>query len=206
MWVVKNGVTIGPDTDSGAGTEAYMDIPDVVTVELLHPQPPAYQRRYYLWVECNKAARDAPSGWKDVLEEAVQRLDAVHGDRDVFLVIAVGTKCMLFAWDPLNTVEQPRLSIQSTEAGPDGAPPAIWQIDQRVKVVQEARWVDLETGRLDTEHAYKIDCKTMVLVDSPGGGQREVLAYGEQMGRVEAFLVGIANIVHLVGVDLQHFA
>ncbi|KAF2469879.1 uncharacterized protein BDR25DRAFT_227700, partial [Lindgomyces ingoldianus] len=61
-------------------------------------------------VECKKAALDQPSGWKDVLKEAAICLNLAHPNRDVFLIIAIRTKCMLFAWNLFHTIQQPRLS------------------------------------------------------------------------------------------------
>ncbi|KAF2258232.1 hypothetical protein CC78DRAFT_479405, partial [Lojkania enalia] len=52
-------------------------------------------KRDYLWVECKKATLDRPSSWKNVLEEAVIRLNSAHPNLNVFLIIAIGTKCML---------------------------------------------------------------------------------------------------------------
>lgn len=112
---------------------------------------------------------------------------------------------MLLVWNPLNTIQQPRLSIQSSRAGPNGAPRPVWQVDQRVKFIQGARWVDPLTGRLDPSQAYKLDCNTMTPVNLPGGGQQQVLAQGNQMGLIEAYLLSISNIV-LGGVNPRHFA
>jgi len=65
--------------------------------------------------------------------------------------------------------------------------------------------VDPLTGRLDPSQAYKLDCNTMTSVNLPGGGQQQVLAWGNQMGLIEAHLVGISNTV-LGGVNPQDFA
>ena len=45
----------------------------------------------------------------------------------------------------------------------------------------------------------------MTSVNLPGGGQQQVLAWGNQMGLIEAHLVGISNTV-LGGVNPQDFA
>jgi len=109
---IRGGPTWAVDTEANKGSANDMEahIPDVVTVKLI-PAEPTYQKRDYLWVECKKAALDRPSGWKDVLKGAVTHLSLVHANRDVFLIIAIGTKCMLLAWNPLNTIQQPQLGI-----------------------------------------------------------------------------------------------
>lgn len=179
--------------------------PDVVTFKLT-PAQPRSQQRDYLWVECKKAALEIPSGWKDALNEATTCLISAHPNREVFLVVGIGTKCMLFVWDPLNTVRpQPQLSIESSRGGPNGATPVVWWIDPRIKIIQGARWADPLTGRLDPSHAYKLDCNTTTTVNLSGGGQQQVLAWGNQMGLIEAYLVAISNIV-LGGVNPRHFA
>ncbi|KAH8717011.1 hypothetical protein GQ44DRAFT_762436 [Phaeosphaeriaceae sp. PMI808] len=188
VWAIDIQIISKSTDDMGAR------IPDIVKVKPISARPTT-QEREYLWVECNKAALDTPCGWKDALEEAAIRLNAAHASHDIFLIIAIGTKCMLLVWNPLNTIQQPQLSIQSNQAGMEGAPPPIWQADPRVKFIQGARWADQLTGRVDTSQAYKLGCSTMTPVDLPGGDQEQVLACGNEMGLIEAYLVGISNMV-----------
>lgn len=66
-------------------------------------------------------------------------------------------------------------------------------------------WVDPITGRLNPSHAYQLNCRATTLVNLPGGGQQQVLTWGNDMGIVEAYLIAISNIV-LGGVNPGHFA
>lgn len=102
---------------------------------------------------------------------------------------------MLLAWNPRENIKQPQLSIQSSRAGPNKAPPTVWHMDSRVKFIQSADWVDPVTGRLDTSQAYKLDCTTMRTEPFPGGGEQQVLERGTQLGLIEAYLVAISHIV-----------
>ncbi|KAL2146790.1 hypothetical protein VTI28DRAFT_2271 [Corynascus sepedonium] len=66
------------------------------------PQASQISSRDILWVECKPPCDDTPSGWKDVISEAADRLRSAHPNRVVFLIVAVGLKWMFFKWDPTN--------------------------------------------------------------------------------------------------------
>jgi hypothetical protein len=41
-----------------------------------------------------------PSGWKNVLNEAAERLATAHPSRIVFLIVAIGFKCLILLLGP----------------------------------------------------------------------------------------------------------
>jgi hypothetical protein len=45
--------------------------------------------------------------WKKVIEEATERLKSAHPDRNVWLIVAIGLKWMVFYWDPSNSRTNP---------------------------------------------------------------------------------------------------
>lgn len=110
--------------------------PDLIAIKLTpgQTQPgqvPQFNSRDYLWIECKAASEDRPSGWKNVLIEAATRLIVAHPNRVVFLIIAVGWKCMYFVWDPTGSIQgQRQLFLRpSNNAQP-------WMIDPRIKPVK----------------------------------------------------------------------
>ncbi|KAF2188143.1 hypothetical protein K469DRAFT_748511 [Zopfia rhizophila CBS 207.26] len=163
--------------------------PDLLAIQLTpgQTQPgqaPQFTARDYLWIECKAASEDKPSGWKNVLAESVTRLSIAHSNRVVFLIIAVGWKCMYFVWDPNGTVQgQPQLFIRpSNNTQP-------WSVDARIKAVSAAPWVNTVTGEISHAHAMELECWATVLV----AGQN-VLKNGNSLGIIEQFLVGVQNI------------
>lgn len=147
-------------------------------------QMPPFDSRDYLWIVCKAASEDKPSGWKNVLAELVMRLSIANSDRVVFVIIAVGWKCMYFVWDPTGNIQgQQQLFIRPSNIVQP------WSIDARIKAVQVAPWVNTVTGEISQAHAMELDCWTTVSV----AGQN-VLQNGNSLGMIEQFLVGIQNI------------
>jgi hypothetical protein len=66
--------------------------------------PPQVNSRNFLWIECKPAIEDIPSSWKNVLGQATKRLLKAHPNREVFLMVAIGWRCLLFAWDPIGAI------------------------------------------------------------------------------------------------------
>jgi hypothetical protein len=75
--------------------------PDMAVVRLdpalsLPRQPACYYGRDYLWVECKSGSYNTPSGWKNAINEATERLQLSHPTRALGLIMAVGIRCMFF--------------------------------------------------------------------------------------------------------------
>ncbi|USP74525.1 hypothetical protein yc1106_01799 [Curvularia clavata] len=205
-WLDICGVYFYPFETPGSGgvrwnirREAYRGLPpkklsevkpDIVTIRVTHAQPgqASSDRHYrdYLWVECKKATYDNPHGWKDVLHESIDRLAIAHANRMVFLIIAVGYKCMWFVWDPLNQLPaqpaQPQLFI--TRADGTGN----WLIDARIKPAQPTAWINATTGEIVCGNAMELECRTTVQI----GGQN-VLQNINNLTMLENFLNGVRN-------------
>ncbi|KAK4139233.1 uncharacterized protein C8A04DRAFT_16051, partial [Dichotomopilus funicola] len=60
-------------------------------------------KRDVLWVKCRPAGDDTSRGWKELMEEAVNRLRVAHPQRNVYLILAVGTRWMVFEWAPVGS-------------------------------------------------------------------------------------------------------
>ena len=94
----------------GPQTRTPKHIPDVIVVRVRHAPPVAQpapgqrpqrpQERDVLWIDCKAPSDKAPHGWHAVLGEATERLDSAHGNREVFLILAIGMKWMCFLWNP----------------------------------------------------------------------------------------------------------
>lgn len=92
----------------------------VSTSSILPNQMPLSTERDCLWIICKPATEDNPYGWKEALRKAAERLNLVHPDRPVYLLIAIGWKCMFFVWDPMSEIvlSQPSLAIQPVSGPP----------------------------------------------------------------------------------------
>lgn len=162
--------------------------PDLIAIKLTpgQMQPshvPSFSSRDYLWIECKAADEDKPSGWKNVLAELVTRLSIAHSDRFMFVIVAIGWKCMYFVWDPTGSIRgQQQLFIRSsTNVQP-------WPVDARIKAVHAAPWVNTITGEISYAHAMELDCWTTISV-----ANQNVLRNENSLGMIERFLVGIQN-------------
>ncbi|KAF2741647.1 hypothetical protein M011DRAFT_463081 [Sporormia fimetaria CBS 119925] len=206
---IPNGPVWAVDAESlrGSANNQAEHIPDIVVLKLwervgppgLPGQLPQVDSRDYLWVECKKDAEDSAAGWKNVIHEATTRLKAAHvnnnGTRNIYLIIAIGTKCMCFVFDPLNQYVGPRLHIASDKGG------VIWQMDPMIKLPWTgARYVSAApatVGRILWEKAYKLDTHSL---DANGWLKR-----GPEMGMIEGFLHVIRTMPNLPGINPAHF-
>jgi hypothetical protein len=172
--------------------------PDLIAVKLV-PAPqqinplPSFRSRDYVWIECKPASEDSPSGWKNVLSEAIGRLEVAHPNRAVYLVIAVGSKCMFFLWDPSGN-QQPQHFLRNSNTGED------WMIDARISSVIDGPWFDRNTGRIRPELAMTLDCFSEEIVNG-----RRVLRNRVYLSTIEQVLVGIQNSVLIQGFNPLHF-
>ncbi|USP74524.1 hypothetical protein yc1106_01798 [Curvularia clavata] len=136
----------------------------------------------YLCIKCKWANFDTPSGWREVLAEFVSSLSAKYTDQVLFLIVAVGWKCMYFVWDPLNEIHQPQLFIHPS----NGLQP--WLVDTRIKAIHSTEWVNTTTGEISCEHAMELECWETVSI----AGQN-VLRNRNALGMIEQFLVGVQS-------------
>jgi hypothetical protein len=147
-------------------------------------QVPQFDSRDFLWIECKAASHDTPSGWKNVLAESVELLSIAHPNRGVFLIIAVGWKCMYFVWDPISFVQsQQQLFIRASHNA------NIWFIDARIKAIQMAPWVNTVSGEISPARSMELECWTTAWV----AGQI-TLQNWNSLAMIEQFLVGIQNV------------
>ncbi|EER39935.1 predicted protein [Histoplasma capsulatum H143] len=161
--------------------------PNVLVVRLQPQQVVGGLRVYgrdYLWVECKPPSHDTPSGWKNLINEATERLNSAHPQRAVAVIVAIGCRMMAFWWDPTNTVVTPRMSIQA--AHPQTV---VWDLDPRLKSWFQGGWVDSATGRVDLSQALAVDCITEEIVN----GQR-MLRWRDELAEIEKLLVSIRHM------------
>lgn len=82
---------------------------------MVSPSPEGSQpltvSRDILWVEYKAPNHDTPAGWKDLIEQASNRLAVAHPNRMLFVIFAIGLKWMSFKWDPIGAVNAPPLQI-----------------------------------------------------------------------------------------------
>ena len=147
-------------------------------------QVPQTQGRDFLWVECKAASHDKASGWKDVLNESVMRLAHAHSTRPLYLIIAVGWKCMYFVWDPTGAIQgHQQLFIHASHGA------NTWSIDAGIKAVHATPWVNTVSGEIGPAHSMELECWTTASV----AGQN-VLRNGNSLAMIEQFLVSIQNV------------
>ena len=137
--------------------------PDVVVVELTTPQPGAdgllrSSKRDVLWVECKAPKHDNPAMWRTVIDEGTQRLKSAHPDRNVWLIVAIGLKWMLFYWDPTNAATNPfpmAIMMYDNTGG--------WTVDPGLRppplppAINVQRYIDIRTGTIFAERAHSLD-------------------------------------------------
>lgn len=185
-WSIEREAYKGP-TSALFGTK-----PDIIVVKLLQyilppgqppGQPPArFVSRDYLWIECKAASEDSPSGWKNALDEAAERLIEAHPSRTIFLIIAVGWKCITLIWDPTNQVtNQPQFFIRSANGS------RIWTIHRSFKTALLYSWIDIVSGEISTFRAMTLDCWS-IRHDSQG---QSFLTNSDNLSTIERFLIGI---------------
>jgi hypothetical protein len=176
-WSIEQEAYRGlPPTQNPSQTK-----PDVIAVRL-NPIPvpqgqvPQIEGRDFLWVECKAASHDKASGWKDVLNESVMQLAHEHSTRPLYLIIAVGWKCMLFLWDPIGIVQQqPQYQICSEDKTKQ------WAIDTRIKAIRSTPWVNMLSGEIIPRNAMELDSWTL----APAAAGTNVLANGNNLGIIE---------------------
>lgn len=164
--------------------------PDVAVVEIGTPQPgPDWllrsKKRDILWVECKAPDADQPRVWRDVLNEAAERLSHAHPDRNVWLIVASGLEWMVFYWDP-NALRAQPLQIKSANGQ------ELWSLDPRINVAPVAgqRHYDVANPTIiNTAAANSLDFWTM----SPPNAQGEVLP--QNLGSCLLFLEQIFQAV-----------
>lgn len=159
--------------------------PDLVIKRLRPAQPqqnlpPQVDSRDVLWIECKAAKEDTPSGWKNVLGEATERLESAHPNRRVFLIIAIGWKCLFFAWDPIGAA-QTQLFIQ-----PANSTSQPWMIDPRIRFAVDGPWLDRNTGEILLNQAMTLECFSSVMVNG-----QSALVNGGGLQLIENLLLAI---------------
>ncbi|KAI2618431.1 hypothetical protein GGR54DRAFT_605433 [Hypoxylon sp. NC1633] len=168
--------------------------PDLIVIKLtpgqtIAGQMPETSSRDHLWIECKAAKEDHPSGWKNVLMEAATRLQTAHPSRAIFLIVAVGWKCLYFVWDPSNAiVGQPQLFLRRANLSV-GSSPRQWNIDTRNKAIGDTQWVNTVTGEITVSRAMELDCWTIAQV-APG---RNRTRNWHSLATIEQFLISVQN-------------
>jgi hypothetical protein len=156
--------------------------------------PPQVNSRDFLWIECKPAIDDKPCGWKNVLGEATERLQTAHPTRSVYLMIAIGWRCLFFLWDPAGAIQQAQLFVR-----PSNSNRQPWMIDPRIKVPLNGPWVDLATGEIKLNRAMTLECFSSVLANG-----QNVLSNQVSLDMIESMLVGV-RATALQGLNPPHF-
>lgn len=119
------------------------------------------------------------------LGEAAARLGTAHPNRTMYLIVAVGWKCMTFIWDPTNIITgQPQLFIRSAVGAQS------WQVDSRFRGIRSESWISLVTGEISTSRAMVLDCWSTGQ-DSQG---QTYLQNWANLATIERFLVDLQGI------------
>ena len=149
--ITPNGITYSVNRESQRGPLGMPKQYKVdVVVESVRPAGNAPDvGRDILWVECKAMVHDKPSGWKDLLKEAANRLAGAHHGRFVYIIVAVGWKAMLFHWDP-NRVGAQALSLMPKH----GNTP--WPLPIGFAPPGPCRWIDPTTGQVDISQALEL--------------------------------------------------
>lgn len=150
--------------------------PDVVVVRLSQPQvlgPDGLYRevnRDILWVECKAPCHDEPGKWKKVIEEATERLKSAHPNRNVWLIVAIGLKWMVFYWDPSNSrTTSSHLAVMASNESSGWAvdpdirvpPPPLNPQVPAINVQAPGGYVNTAAGVIRSQNAYSLDFWTM---------------------------------------------
>ena|SRR5436305_502661 len=102
----------------------------------------------------------------------------------VFLMIAVGWKCMFFVWDPVGIMQQRQLFVRSTSSN------NYWMIDMRINHA---------TGEINIRSAMTLDCFSEEQVNG-----QVVLKNWRNLGIIEQTLLSVQNMA-LQGFNPTHF-
>lgn len=160
--------------------------PDVAAVIAYFIAPPAGQmvtlrHRDGLWVECKAANKDNPSGWRNLMNETVVRLNNSHPTRQLFLIFAIGIKAMVFLWDPVTPRVPGAAGLFIRGRG------RVWTLDPRIRHINLSQWHNPVTQEVDPSQALDLDCWTT----TPGGALRN----GRMLLWLDRFLAGSSQIV-----------
>jgi len=159
--------------------------PDVAVVAHFTVPPAGHifnlQHRDSLWVECKAPNKDTPSEWKNLVNEAVVRLNNSHPTRQLFLIFAIGIKAMVFLWDPVTPAVPGAVGLFIRGHG------HIWALDRRILPINASQWCNVATGEVDPSQALVLDCWTR----TPGGALRN----WHMLRWLHRFLRGSSQIV-----------
>ncbi|KAK3996579.1 hypothetical protein QBC44DRAFT_231736 [Cladorrhinum sp. PSN332] len=129
--------------------------PDVVVVlfdNILNaPGRRQFSRRDLLWIECKAPGSTAPNKWNSVLGEAVLRLQVFHPDRQVFLILAIGTEWLPFLWDPVTLPQVPLQMLQSNQRTG-----LTWTIDHRIRPFP-ANFYMIGNSHIDSQQSFTLN-------------------------------------------------
>lgn len=135
-----------------------MIVKKVITPEeAVSSGPPApIRERDCIWVVCKAPPEeDNPNPWREAIEETIERLDILHPDHKLFVIIAIGLEYMKFYWDgprtyPTRPYDVPMLVEGSSE----------WILDDRLQVndfIPGAPFFDQKTGNIYASGALSLD-------------------------------------------------
>lgn len=116
--------------------------------------PPLFSERACLRIECNSHDRGTIDDWKDLMEESTESLAFVHGTRMIYLILAIGLKCIMFRWDPTSTLSSQPLKFPAHGEGDCSL------VDLRIRPLDQDRYIEAgQDGRLTIEprHAHSLD-------------------------------------------------
>lgn len=185
--------------------------PDVVVVRLTNVQQQPGQRptsvkRDLLWVECKAPTQNAPHGWKDVMGEAMGRLEQAHGrnanggPRKVYFVLAIGMFWMPFVYDPTLPQGSNQTPLNILKA--DGQ--NTWPVHEDVYPINlgpgaTPHIIAAPNGSLfvDTRRAYSLDYWTL--------DQQGAVLHLNELQLLELFITAVQNAQY-TGVNPPSFA
>ncbi|KAF2742997.1 hypothetical protein M011DRAFT_249050 [Sporormia fimetaria CBS 119925] len=120
--------------------------------------------------------------------------------RMVYVIFAVGTKCMVFVWDPMRQWPGPQFWIRKA---PGATGSKFWPIDPRIKIPFPASYVDGTTGERFWKKAWKLDVEERVPQGLPNAG---TLVHIAEMAMIEHVLHTLRTLVILPGVNPDYFS
>lgn len=139
--------------------------PDIVVIQMMPPQPNPHgldPLRDILWVECKAPTKDTPGGWKDLMEQAGERLRSAHPQTMLYVILAIGSRWMFFRWDPTVPGAQP-LQILAHNVNTAWTMDAGFQYEPAVtnqNHVYTMNTIRGQTSVIDTRLAYSLNCWT----------------------------------------------
>ncbi|KAF2741645.1 hypothetical protein M011DRAFT_472907 [Sporormia fimetaria CBS 119925] len=181
-------VTNGPVWSVDVETAEEEDMPDSLIIRTLLETAP--WTRDYGRIECVKAAHDNARGWQNLISNTVTLLtesqaDSTTNDNSISLVLAVGTKCMLFIWDPKSKLPGEQLRIRGTAEDGTGDEDAM--LDPRIKPPPfDTSYIDSTAKEVIWSAAWKLDHDT-----DPETG---AMPHLQEMEQIEKFLCSIREI------------